>query len=298
MMILAIIVIILLLLCGYLLFVLFDVKRVISQLNVIIQDSTNQELNLHSRNFLVKDLAHKVNLLLNKHQKSEQQLYQLKGEQDVAIHNIAHDLRTPLTVASGYTQVLLKNTTIQNDDRQSLERIEQNLNNVAKHLDLLLMYNRLNEHKLALNFQKINVTNFLQEMILGMYEALTSKKIELKLNLQSNCWWVVDHDAFQRILQNILGNILEHGTATATITLKSDDQRLWLKFENSLAQPIRNPDRLTNRFYTEDLARKSENAGLGLYITEKLAKLMNGTMTIQTKKTNFTIELAFIKKNL
>ncbi len=59
------------------------------------------------------------------------------------------------------------------------------------------MYNRLNEHELMVNLQKINITSMLQEMILGMYEAFTNKKIELKLNLQSNCWWVADRDMLQ-----------------------------------------------------------------------------------------------------
>ncbi|MCT3030275.1 hypothetical protein EFN40_00800 [Pediococcus parvulus] len=56
-------------------------------------------------------------------------------------------------------------------------RIEQNLNSVAKHLDLLLMYNWLNEHELMVNLQKINITSMLQKMILGMYEAFTNKKL-------------------------------------------------------------------------------------------------------------------------
>lgn len=277
---------------------LLDVSRVVKQLDSIVQDPTNQELKLHSRNFLVKDLALKINQLLIKHRKNERELYQLKNEQDVAIHNIAHDLRTPLTIASGYTQVLLKQPAIGGDDHESLVRIEQNLNSVAKHLDLLLMYNRLNEHELMVNLQKINITSMLQEMILGMYEAFTNKKIELKLNLQSNCWWVADRDMLQRIFQNLLGNILEHGTEAAEITLNGDDQQLCIAFANKLAQPIKNPERLTNRFYTEDLARKSENAGLGLYITKKLTTLLNGTVTIETTATKFTIELQFTKNNL
>ncbi len=295
MIILVIIIGILLLTCGYLGFILLDVRRVVGQLDAIVQDPTNKELNVHSQNRLVKNLALKINHLLNKHRQSERELYQLKNEEDVAIHNIAHDLRTPLTVASGYTQVLLKQSAIDGDNHESLVRIEQNLNSVAKHLNLLLMYNRLNEHEVALNFQKMNVTSMLQEMILGMYEAFTNKAIDLKLNLQSNCWWVTDHDALQRIFQNLLGNILEHGTKTAKITLTGDEEQLQIVFQNALAQPIENPERLTNRFYTEDLARKSENAGLGLYITQKLTKLMQGTVTIQVEKATFTISLQFTK---
>ncbi|WP_412989664.1 sensor histidine kinase [Pediococcus siamensis] len=286
------------LVCGYLLFILIDVRRVINQLDEISQDPTNKELSLHSQNRLVKKLAQKINLLLNKHAKSEQQLYQLKNEQDVAIHNIAHDLRTPLTVASGYTQVLLHEQALSTEDRESLARIEQNLNSVAKHLDLLLMYNRLNEHEIALHWQRVNITKMLQKMVLGMYEAFTSKKIELNLNIQSNCWWVVDREALQRICQNLLGNILQHGTTAAKITLRGSENQLEMKFENQLTVPIKNPERLTNRFYTEDLARQSKNAGLGLYITEKLAQLMMGSVTITTQGTTFAVTLKFTKQSL
>ncbi|KRO08170.1 histidine kinase [Paucilactobacillus hokkaidonensis] len=263
---------------------------------MIINDPTNQKLKLHSRNVLIEQLARKINILLDKHSKNEQQLFKLKNEQDVAIHNIAHDLRTPLTVASGYTQVLLENSNLQSDDQQSLERIEQNLSNVSEHLDLLLMYNRLSENEVSLNWQKINVTNMLQETILGMYDLFTNKTIELKLNIQSNCWWVADHEALLRIFQNILGNILQHGIISASVSLTCDDENLWIKFENKISQPINSPDKLTNRFYTEDLARQSENAGLGLYITEKLTNIMHGQVLIQTENNNFKVELQFTKR--
>lgn len=281
----------LLLICGYFIFVLGDVYRIIKQLTMIIKDPTNQELKLHSRNFLVEQLARKINVLLNQHTKSEQQLYQLKNEQDVAIHNIAHDLRTPLTVASGYAQILLKNSNLPQDDQQSLEHIKQNLTSVSEHLDLLLMYNKLNENELAIDLQKVNVTRLLQQTVLGMYDAFTNKKIGLKLNIQSDCWGIADPDTLQRTFQNILGNILQHGTNSAVVTLKQSDNHLLLKFENQISQPIVNPAKLTNRFYTEDLARQSKNAGLGLYITKRLVTAMHGEMLISTQDHDFEVEL-------
>ena len=61
---------------------------------------------------------------------------------DMAISNIAHDIRTPLTIASGYTQQIIKGGT---QEEEKLKKIASNLQVVSKRLESLLEYRRLME---------------------------------------------------------------------------------------------------------------------------------------------------------
>ena len=60
---------------------------------------------------------------------------------DMAISNIAHDIRTPLTIASGYTQQLLKT---ENPESESLKKISHHLNQVSKRLEALFGLSSVN----------------------------------------------------------------------------------------------------------------------------------------------------------
>ncbi|ETJ26953.1 hypothetical protein Q604_UNBC17170G0001, partial [human gut metagenome] len=66
---------------------------------------------------------------------------QEKKTLDMAISNIAHDIRTPLTIASGYTQKLIKGK----EENEQLLKITTNLSVVSNRLEALMEYRRLME---------------------------------------------------------------------------------------------------------------------------------------------------------
>ncbi len=111
---------------------------------------------------------------------------------DTAINNISHDLRTPLTVASGYTQYILENNLDKNKQNDLLSNTLTNLKSVEEKLEDLLEYNRLNEDRTVLNLEKINLSRVLQEKALSMYESFVSKNIELKLDIEPNVFGIYD----------------------------------------------------------------------------------------------------------
>ena len=92
-----------------------------------------------------KDFLHLYQQIENLFQEVEQSRLVMKREKqtlDMAISNIAHDIRTPLTIASGYTQQLIKSPE---DKAETLQKIAQHLDLVSKRLEALLEYRRLME---------------------------------------------------------------------------------------------------------------------------------------------------------
>ena len=89
-----------------------------------------------------KDFLHLYQQINHLFQEVEQSRLIMKREKqtlDMAISNIAHDIRTPLTIASGYTQQLLKT---ENPESESLKKTSHHLNQVSKRLEALLDYRR------------------------------------------------------------------------------------------------------------------------------------------------------------
>lgn len=292
---LTVLAVVVIIMAGYLSYVILDIRRLNQQMRFINQQTTNGHLQLHSRNREVVELTREINQLIDKHQQSAQNYVQSRNQLDLAIHNISHDLRTPLAVSSGYTQMLLKNGQLKVEDREQLEQVNSNLVSLTENLDLLLLYNRLIENRIQINLESLNVSEILQQAALKMYDALNAHHIKLELDIQPDVIWQIDKISFERIVQNILGNVLDHGYRDAKVTLKIVETQLVLDVKNSLDKPIKNPQNLVDRFYTEDLAGKTQNAGLGLYIISQLAKLLNGNADIKTQDLSFEIRLTLEK---
>ncbi|RRG09928.1 MAG: sensor histidine kinase [Lactobacillus sp.] len=275
----------------YLLWLIYNVQSINQQLEQINQETTNSQITLKSQSFLLKILAQNINQLIIAQQQTNQHYLTSKLQLDLAIHNIAHDLRTPLTISSGYAQVLLKQTTANSINQRPVQQLNKNLTILSKHLDLLLLYNRIIENRIQIQIVPIDVSEQLQQQCLSFYDAFQKQKISLHLEISPHIIWSLDEEAFRRIIQNIMANIIEHGTQDATIRLHHEQSRLVLDVTNSLAAPIEHPQKLLDRFYTEDLSRKSQNAGLGLYIVTELAKRMHAKVTIETHDLTFSIKL-------
>jgi signal transduction histidine kinase len=208
-----------------------------------------------------------------------------------AIQNISHDLRTPLTVASGYTQLLQADATLTPQQLQLLDKVSSNLEKVENHLEQLLTYQRLKDNQLALTLEEFNLSRLLEEELLQLYPSFEENHLSLTVAIQPNIMIISDKKSWQRIFQNVLGNLLEHGSETGTIRLNQQGDRIVFQQENQLRSPIQHPEKLTHRFYTEDLSRHKQQAGLGLYIIAALTNALDGKIQLDTTEETFRLTL-------
>ena len=207
---------------------------------------------------------------------------QEKKTLDMAISNIAHDIRTPLTIASGYTQQLLKDADKDQMDQQ-LQKIADNLSMVSRRLEALMEYRRLMEGAIRPSLQRVDLSQLVTQQLFAYYDAFQRAGIDLDVDLSENLLLETDSDIFDRIVQNMLSNVLKHGRETASISLKNEGQKVIFQVKNKVQKPILHLDKLTNRFYSENLSSSEESSGLGLYITQQLVEILGGDLTIQAE---------------
>lgn len=216
---------------------------------------------------------------------------QEKKTLDMAISNIAHDIRTPLTIASGYTQQLLKDADKDQMDQQ-LQKIADNLGMVSRRLEALMEYRRLMEGAIRPKLQRVDLSQLVTQQLFAYYDAFQRAGIDLDVALSENLLLETDSDIFDRIIQNMLSNVLKHGRETASISLKKEGQKVIFQVKNKVQKPILHLDKLTNRFYSENLSSSEESSGLGLYITQQLVEILGGDLTIQAEEDWFKLIVA------
>lgn len=216
---------------------------------------------------------------------------QEKKTLDMAISNIAHDIRTPLTIASGYTQQLLKDADKEQMDQQ-LQKIADNLSMVSRRLESLMEYRRLMEGAIRPKLERVDLSQLVTQQLFAYYDAFQRAGIDLDVDLSENLLLETDSDIFDRIIQNMLSNVLKHGREAASISLKKEGQKVIFRVKNKVQKPILHLDKLTNRFYSENLSSSEESSGLGLYITQQLVEILGGDLTIQAEDDWFELIVA------
>lgn len=233
-------------------------------------------------NFFSKTILRLHNQIENLFQEVEQNQLIMKREKrtlDMAISNIAHDIRTPLTIASGYTQQLIKHP---DNSSETLNKIAHHQDLVSKRLEALLEYRHLMEGAVKPKLEELDLSTFITKKTLAYYDVFQSSQIVLDFNVEPGLKTTTDEDLLDRIIQNLLGNVLKHGKEKARLSLKKEENRLVLEIDNLVKKPIKNIDNLSNRFYSENLSDTEESSGLGLYITEELCHLLGADMKLST----------------
>ena len=244
-------------------------------------------------NFFSKTILRLHNQIENLFQEVEQNQLIMKREKrtlDMAISNIAHDIRTPLTIASGYTQQLIKHP---DNSSETLNKIAHHQDLVSKRLEALLEYRHLMEGAVKPKLEELDLSTFITKKTLAYYDVFQSSQIVLDFNVEPGLKTATDEDLLDRIIQNLLGNVLKHGKEKARLSLKKEDNRLVLEIDNLVKKSIKNIDNLSNRFYSENMSDTEESSGLGLYITEELVHLLGAYMKLVADGEWFSVFIYF-----
>ena len=267
------------------------IRSLTSQIRAKRRTGSQVRLTLRDQSPSLVALIDEVEQLFQEIDKMSFVTQQEKKTLDQAISNIAHDIRTPLTIASGYTQQLLKDADKDQMDQQ-LQKIADNLGMVSRRLEALMEYRRLMEGAIRPKLQRVDLSQLVTQQLFAYYDAFQRAGIDLDVDLSENLLLETDSDIFDRIIQNMLSNVLKHGRETASISLKKEGQKVIFQVKNKVQKPILHLDKLTNRFYSENLSSSEESSGLGLYITQQLVEILGGDLTIQAEDDWFELIVA------
>lgn len=290
--ILILLIVICLVLFALLLLVITDVHRISRDLDYINHHNTNAGITSNTNLPLIRKLSAGINQNLN----TMHQLQIEQVEQEKKIHqmlmDLTHDIKTPLTVATGYVQLLDRQPEA--DPKPSLARIANNLRSVNYYLHYLMDFNLIQEKTRSLNHQSVNVSELLKNELFDYYDQLTASGLKVTPAITDQLMLETDETLMRRIIQNLIGNWLKYAKSQAKLSFaRQDNHHLVMTFSNDTAQPVSHVDQLVDRFYTTDAARTTQSVGLGLSIVQSLTITLGGKMKLEAHDDSFTVKLTF-----
>lgn len=263
-----------------------------SALTERLETETNTLIDISSRDRHMRSLADSVNAQLKILREQRRRYIQGDAELKNAVTGVSHDLRTPLTALSGYLELLEK--------EQNMEKRAHYMAIVKNRVELmtglteeLFQYSMDVSAEERLKPERLSLNAVLEESVAAFYTSLTSRGIEPEISLpEEQVYCVLDREALLRVFGNILGNAVKYSEGDLKIELFPDGS---LCFSNRASgMDSVQTQRLFDRFYTVESARRS--TGLGLSIAKLLTERMGGSIRAEYSEGRLYIFLSFRKE--
>ena len=211
--------------------------------------------------------------------------------------DIAHELRTPVTVIEGNLQAMLDGVYDRSDEtlRSTLDRAEGLHRLVEDIRDLSLA----DVGKLDLSIEQVALDRVLDDATSSMRSQAQTKGVSLDSE-RSPGTALADEARLRQVLANLLDNAVRHTPAGGSITIQSvtpEGGRCWIEVaDTGEGIPAEDLPHIFDRFYrgTDASGRKTRGSGLGLAIARALIEAMDGSLTATStpgEGSTFRIEL-------
>ena len=199
---------------------------------------------------------------------------------------ITHDIKAPLGSVMGYIDLLARLT---GDKRQELYL--RNMKESSEHLlalvDSLLDFYRLDINKIEVTCVAFSPAQLFETIRAGFAAAAAAKGLELRLEAEPAAAGEVSGDAFhiRQIADNLISNALKF-TDEGSVTLRVDVVRGRLVFsvrDTGRGIGREEKERIFAEFVRLSSAQGVGGFGLGLSIVDRLVKLLDGTISLESR---------------
>ena len=195
--------------------------------------------------------------------------------------DVAHELRTPITILIGQTEVALTRSRSADDLAAILESNLEELSRIRDIVNTMLFLARADQGDRATALTLVSLAAECRRTL--DFLEMTLEDAELTVTLTGDAFASVDTAMFGRALINLLMNAIQHSTPGDTITIAvtvSDTGSEALVAVGNPGAPLP-PDKIAHlfdRFYRAEASRTNsrENHGLGLAIVKAVAGMHGG----------------------
>jgi signal transduction histidine kinase len=222
-------------------------------------------------------------LLLRRRVREQEQvmLAKLEAEKELVrakdqfIAGLSHELRTPLTSIVGFSEILVQNARLDDDAREQLGIIHASSSDLSRMVGDLLIAARLEAGALTVSPEVVDLAATVSASTTSY--VLAGEDIKVRV---PPIEVYADPLHLRQIIHNLVSNALRHGGKRILIT--ASEQGGWAALvvaDDGPGVPAELEPRLFKRFMHEGRqALLAGSVGLGLAISQELARRMNGVV--------------------
>ena len=274
------------------------VKKQISEMYDVLADIKNGNGNrriLSDTNELVAPLAYEINDIIVSYENRLSAFRQTDETNRQLMTSLSHDVRTPLTTLIGYLDAAQKGIVTGKDKDDYIETARRKAHDLKEYIDVLFDWFKLNSNEFIMAINTVEAVELTRNILIDWIPIFEDKEIDYCIDIPEQPFRVnLDPDAYMRILNNLIQNVIAHSHADKieiSLSKQNGDIKI-LVSDNGVGIGKEDLKHIFERLYKCDKGRSEKGSGLGLAITHQLVEKMNGTITaesVQGKGTAFTL---------
>jgi PAS domain S-box-containing protein len=212
---------------------------------------------------------------------SEKKIQDLNKELEAFTYSVAHDLRAPLRIMGGYSQVLKEDYegSLDEEGKRLLNVIASNCKSMGQLIDHLLEFSRLGRAALEAHLQDMDVliTTVLDEHL----KHVDKNRIEIRKGVldAAKC----DRQLMQQVFTNLISNAIKYSSKKEKTIIeigstKNDNSVTYFIRDNGSGFDMKYVDKLFGVFQRLHKESEFEGSGVGLAIVDRIITKHGGTV--------------------
>lgn len=207
---------------------------------------------------------------------------QLMDYKLVFFTNISHEFRTPLTLIEGALEKMQEIKNLPTSLAQPLKNMDKSAKRMMRLVNQLLEFRKMQNNKLSLALQEIDIISFLNEICDNFKEIAEAKNMTFSSLYSVESYnMFVDKGHLDKIMYNLLSNAFKYtpsgGKVDFIVKVDEENHVLSMKVvDTGVGIPKNKRSELFSRFMQSDFSGSS--MGVGLHLTHELVLTHKGTI--------------------
>lgn len=217
------------------------------------------------------DLAASYNQMAQAIQVHVENVEKVCQEQNMLLHAMAHEMRTPVTAISGYAYALSHGRVNGGQQKEALDFIDSESQRLVRLSTKLTQLVQVKDQ--VLERKKFSVADWQQ--------CLAKILADVQLDFKSGGFISGDSDLLTILVTNLCENAKKAG---ASLVRVSFHEGILSVTDNGCGIPKEQMDKIMQPFYQGDASRNQEGFGLGLALCERIAKMHGTELTVESQE--------------
>lgn len=219
----------------------------------------------------------------------EKEIDQMKTE---LVSMVAHELRSPLTSISGFSELLLDKGVTKDQSKEYAEIILSESNRLGDLINKFLDISRIEAGKSQLNKTLINICSIVENIItMNKYQA-NKKNINVELKLPEKIPFVhADKEMMEEVILNLFSNAVKYSHQNTKIQIiiqnnQENDELLYKIRDEGFGISEMSLGKIFNKFFRvtdNDKVRDITGSGLGLSLVKEIIDIHNGNIWVESE---------------
>lgn len=218
------------------------------------------------------------------------------------VHTVSHDLRSPLTSVVGYAELIDRSGTLNDPQREFLNRIRESIQHITSLINDLL---ELGSVEAGLDtrrefVQLDGILNYTLEMLQGQ---IKTRRIKVQTQIAPELPALRANPVrLRQVFDNIVGNAIKysHENGEVNVAMHAEDDQIIIRVsDNGPGIPVKDQAHIFDKFYRASNVGAKAGSGLGLAIVKSIIEAHQGRVWVESavgKGTSFFIVLPVLQE--